>query len=60
LTQLETARACGISRSYISRIEKRALEKLRDALEAGGGEGRNNTQSVENGRKVEKRNRKKT
>ena len=60
LTQLETARACGISRSYISRIEKRALEKLRDALEAGGGEGRNNTQSAENGRKVEKRNRKKT
>ena len=60
LTQLETARACGISRSYISRIEKRALEKLRDALEAGGGEDRNNTQSADNGRKVEKRNRKKT
>ena len=60
LTQLETARACGISRSYISRIEKRALEKLRDALEAGGGEDRNNTQSAENGREVEKRNRKKT
>ena len=60
LTQLETARACGISRSYISRIEKRALEKLRDALEAGGGEDRNNTQSADNGRKVEKRNRKRT
>ena len=60
LTQLETARACGISRSYISRIEKRALEKLRDALEAGGGEDRNNTQSADNGRKAEKRNRKKT
>lgn len=36
LTQVETARACGISRSYVSRIEKRALEKLRDALENGG------------------------
>lgn len=36
LTQIETARACGISRSYVSRIEKRALEKLRGALENGG------------------------
>ncbi len=33
LTQREIARECGISRSYISRIEKKALEKLRAALE---------------------------
>ena len=32
-TQWETAQQCGISRSYVSRIEKRALEKLRTALE---------------------------
>lgn len=32
LTQRETAKLCGISRSYVSRIEKRALGKLRDAL----------------------------
>ena len=32
LTQAETAQRCGISRSYVSRIEKRALEKLRAAL----------------------------
>lgn len=31
--QREVAHHCGISRSYISRIEKRALEKLRAALE---------------------------
>lgn len=31
-TQRETADVCGISRSYVSRIEKRALEKLRAAL----------------------------
>lgn len=31
-TQRETATECGISRSYVSRIEKRALEKLRAAL----------------------------
>lgn len=31
-TQRETAALCGISRSYVSRIEKKALEKLRDAL----------------------------
>ena len=31
--QREVAQVCGISRSYISRIEKRALEKLRQALE---------------------------
>ena len=30
--QREVARNCGISRSYVSRIEKRALEKLRDKL----------------------------
>ena len=35
LTQLETAGKCGISRSYVSRLEKRALEKLRAALESG-------------------------
>lgn len=33
LTQRETAVKLGISRSYVSRIEKRALEKLRDRLE---------------------------
>ena len=31
--QREVAQITGISRSYVSRIEKRALEKLRDALE---------------------------
>ena len=31
--QREVAQRCGISRSYVSRIEKRALEKLRAALE---------------------------
>lgn len=31
-TQRETARLLGISRSYVSRIEKKALEKLRDQL----------------------------
>lgn len=31
-TQRETAQHCGISRSYVSRIEKKALEKLRDVL----------------------------
>lgn len=34
MTQREIAALCGISRSYISRIEKGALEKLRAALEA--------------------------
>ena len=34
LTQREVAASFGISRSYVSRIEKRALEKLRQALEA--------------------------
>lgn len=33
LPQHEVARALGISRSYVSRIEKKALEKLRAALE---------------------------
>ena len=32
--QREVAQLCAISRSYVSRIEKRALEKLRAALEA--------------------------
>ena len=31
--QREVAQITGISRSYVSRIEKRALEKLRDMLE---------------------------
>lgn len=31
-TQRETAELCGISRSYVSRIEKKALSKLRDAI----------------------------
>ncbi len=31
-TQRETADICGISRSYVSRLEKRALEKLKLAL----------------------------
>lgn len=34
--QREVAESTGISRSYVSRIEKRALEKLRRALEADG------------------------
>ncbi|MBO4914895.1 MAG: RNA polymerase sporulation sigma factor SigK [Oscillospiraceae bacterium] len=33
-TQRETAQRCGISRSYVSRIEKKALEKLRTELES--------------------------
>ncbi len=32
-TQRETAALLGISRSYVSRIEKKALEKLRDQLQ---------------------------
>lgn len=31
-TQRETAERCGISRSYVSRIEKHALKKLREVL----------------------------
>ena len=34
LTQREVASSFGISRSYVSRIEKRALEKLRFELES--------------------------
>ena len=34
LTQRETAERLGISRSYVSRIEKAAIEKLRQAFEA--------------------------
>ena len=37
LTQREVAAKCGISRSYISRIEKKALQKLQAALAASGG-----------------------
>ena len=36
MTQKETALLCGISRSYVSRIEKKALEKLRLSLGEGG------------------------
>ena len=32
-TQREIAAQCGISRSYVSRIEKRALAKLEEAME---------------------------
>lgn len=35
VTQRDVARQMGISRSYVSRIEKRALEKLRIRLEEG-------------------------
>ena len=35
LPQREIAAALGISRSYVSRIEKKALEKLRSGLEEG-------------------------
>lgn len=43
LTQREVAASFGISRSYVSRIEKRALEKLRVALD--GPPPRPNTQT---------------
>ena len=33
LTQREIASTFGISRSYVSRLEKKALEKLREAME---------------------------
>ena len=33
MTQRDVSQRCGISRSYVSRIEKRALEKLRRAME---------------------------
>ncbi len=32
-TQREIANQCGISRSYVSRIEKKALEKLKEEFE---------------------------
>ncbi|MCM1494997.1 MAG: RNA polymerase sporulation sigma factor SigK [Bacteroides sp.] len=35
VTQRDVAQRLGISRSYVSRIEKRALEKLRSRLEEG-------------------------
>ena len=34
-TQREIASSCGISRSYVSRLEKKALGQLREALEKG-------------------------
>ena len=34
MTQREIAARCGISRSYVSRIEKKALKKLEEAMEA--------------------------
>lgn len=34
-TQREVASSCGISRSYVSRLEKKALGKLREAMEKG-------------------------
>ena len=37
LPQREVAARLGISRSYVSRIEKRALSKLRACFEAGEG-----------------------
>ena len=42
LTQREVAATFGISRSYVSRIEKRALEKLRAELEAPPHSGHSN------------------
>lgn len=39
LPQRETARLLGISRSYVSRIEKKALEKLREEYEGIPGKG---------------------
>ena len=36
LTQREIATQCGISRSYVSRIEKKALQKLERALTETG------------------------
>ena len=36
VTQREIGRRLGISRSYVSRIEKRALEKLKEGYEAFG------------------------
>ena len=36
LPQREVASRLGISRSYVSRLEKKALEKLRKGMEEGG------------------------
>ncbi len=36
MTQRETAKVCRISRSYVSRLEKKALEKLRAELGEDG------------------------
>ncbi len=36
ITQREIGHRLGISRSYVSRIEKRALEKLKEGYEAFG------------------------
>ena len=38
LTQRETAARLGISRSYVSRLESRALKKLREAFAEADGE----------------------
>ena len=38
MRQREVAEHTGISRSYVSRIEKRALQKLRNVLESGTGD----------------------
>ena len=38
LPQREVASRLGISRSYVSRLEKKALEKLRKKMEEGGGQ----------------------
>ena len=35
MRQREVAKLTGISRSYVSRIEKKAMQKLKDALESG-------------------------
>lgn len=40
LTQREIAAQCGISRSYVSRIEKKALQKLEQAMEEPTGKGK--------------------
>ncbi len=42
-TQREIASQCGISRSYVSRIEKKALEKLKAQMEGDSGPRGNKT-----------------
>lgn len=42
-TQKEIASRCGISRSYVSRIEKKALSKLEQAMQAYPGPGKRGT-----------------